>query len=247
MKKLLGLLLCVPLLHATFTQKTNIFDNTNSVTSPHSVTITALTAHSAILLSTSTGTTGSTMTSITGGACNSAWTEQTQAALSVGASVLQGFYCLDTVGGATTITENFSGGSERIAIAGVEVAFTGRCVVPDPQTTMNANTTSNNPVGITLTLAGGNDAILQAAIQAGTISVSAGWTLTASDTRTSAYKINTTSGTAPTWTATGSSASKQNAMAISECTSKRVAERPSMGMILAEIFGLRRNAWFAAS
>jgi hypothetical protein len=124
-----------------------------------------------------------------------------------GTQYLSIWYVQSSISGATTVAATLPSGDAR---AGTfwEISYTGSFVWPDTcPTPLGGTFTGTTQAGQAFTLAGANDALFQFWGSAtGTplvSSINESYTLAATTSRTGAYLLNSTVGTAPAWT-TGS-------------------------------------------
>lgn len=121
-------------------------------------------------------------------------------------------YTLASVSGAASITINYSNGNATSGFtraAAFEYSFTGSSIALDTANKADDGT-ATNPAGVALTLTGTNDIIAQYVCTAGTASAISGAYTNPADFQGGdgwAGAINTTTGTAPTWTATATGSS----------------------------------------
>lgn len=133
-------------------------------------------------------------------------------------------YTLSTQSGDTTITITMSGAVGTNVTAGyVDFGFTSGPVSLDTQGVGDeSGVACTSCAGITLTLTGTNDVIIQQAVAANNITaVSAGWTIVdgcnfANSGGCVADSLNTNSGTGPTWTQQASGIVDVGAIAFKE-------------------------------
>lgn len=105
--------------------------------------------------------------------------------------------------GSTTITVNLSGSESTyigINIIDIGTGSGGSPVALDAYGVSSPN--SANPAGVTLSLSGTRDAIVQVNASVAT-SGACTWTFVGGSGSNICYKVNTSSGAAPTWTSTG--------------------------------------------
>ena len=137
-------------------------------------------------------------------------------------------YCLSSTSGATTITVTRTTTTSATWQAAVwELSFTGSSASLDTFGKRQQSTATTSPAGVTLTLTGSNDAIIQIIRTGGTTpsAISAPYNLHAGSGGAGwAESINTVSGTAPTWT-TGSGRAALSAIAFAEITSSTTVPR----------------------
>jgi hypothetical protein len=118
-------------------------------------------------------------------------------------------YNLSSTSGVTTITVNFSpsNGFESVAID--EYSFTASSIAVDNYGVLDQTSAGTSIAGVALTLSGSNDVIIQTVAPSGACSaVSGSYTnpVDFEDGSGVAGSINTTSGSAPNWTCTSSTA-----------------------------------------
>lgn len=118
-------------------------------------------------------------------------------------------YCLASTSGATTVTITFTGSNSGAAAAVFEYSFTGSSASYDKggNNTLSGQAGSNPATGIALTLTGTSDVIVQSmwGNVVNVTAVSAPYTQPADFNGGIGYvgAINTSSGTAPSWTMSG--------------------------------------------
>jgi len=131
-------------------------------------------------------------------------------------------YNLSSTSGVTTITvtrTSTTTGTWRCEV--LELSSTATPFVLDVVGNRDQSTNTTTPAGVTLTLSGSNDVILQTA-QSSTgqtsISINAPYTIETcgANRMCFAWSLNTTSGTAPTWTMASSGHAALGAIAIKE-------------------------------
>ena len=194
--------------------------SSSTTTSCNSPTLTSTTAKALLIVEIATNV--SSGTGITAGPTDSqgdVFIGPTGCSVTTTGNSVSCYYCLNAVGGTTSITASVTTGVGRgmgvmeftSSIAGVvwSLDSSGSAIIAGPQT---------NPPGIALTLTGGNDVIMQGVVDLVTaISGSyTGLTNFGGGGRSFAYAVNTTVGTAPTWTAVSSSNMVFNAIAFME-------------------------------
>jgi len=131
---------------------------------------------------------------------------------------ISGCYNYAITNGTTSVTLT-SGVTSGYYLIVWEVSFTASSVTLDVLGTNGSNTASSSPSGQALTLTGSNDIIFQIIRDSYTMSaISSPYSnfLATASTAGYAASLNTTSGTAPTWTAAGSQTSVIAAVAIEE-------------------------------
>jgi hypothetical protein len=117
-------------------------------------------------------------------------------------------YALSSTSGTTSITLTKSGSSGAWVVRIMEYSTTAGPAVFDTCGNRDQSTTVTNPVGPTLTLGGANDVIVQGINGGAPTAISGSYTNPATFLVNNAHAgwINTSSGTAPTWTQTSSRA-----------------------------------------
>jgi hypothetical protein len=136
--------------------------------------------------------------------------------------IISCWYVLSSSSGATSVTATVTTGLAR-AIVFAEYSFTGASVSLDYNNGAFRSTSSTSQTGITFTLTGSNDVLVQGAFTGGNISAISGsysgnLIQPALLTVGFAYVLNSVVTTAPTWT-TVSGRSTVAAMAFSEASS----------------------------
>ena len=127
-------------------------------------------------------------------------------------------YTLSAVGGATTVTCNWSASTAGTCYV-KEFPFTNSPASKDASSSIFDSSACGSCPGVALTLTGTNDVIMQAAACGDTctaISSPYTGTFNVGDGNGYAHSLNTTSGTAPTWTQTSSARLAGHAIAFKE-------------------------------
>ena len=185
------------------------------------VTVTSTGAGHLLVFAALIGNTTSTLSSVSG---DGTWTVCGASCRSVSSvTTTEMGYILSATGGATTITGTLSATSPWSA-AVLEYSYTSGPISVDAQGHREQTTGTTSCAGVTLTLTGTNDVIVQIANPSGSISaVTSPYTSPADFPGGNgvAGSINTTSGTAPTWTQT-SSTDALSAIAFKETASGAV-------------------------
>lgn len=134
-------------------------------------------------------------------------------------------YTLASTSGTTSITVTRTDATTfGWTVAATELSFTAGPVSVDTGTPQvrDQSTNTTTPAGVTLTLAGSNDAIYQIIKGTGTVSAATSPYDVNNDFLTSsgfATAINTVSGTAPTWTQSSNGKAALSAIAFTESSS----------------------------
>jgi hypothetical protein len=113
-------------------------------------------------------------------------------------------YNLNSTSGVGSITFNFNTNCGACDVKVYEIGVTNGPAVLDTQGNRDQSTNATSIAGVTLTLTGSADAIVQGGIASGTFSAVSG-SYTNSDFTNGngrAILLNTASGTAPNWTST---------------------------------------------
>ena len=167
-----------------------------------------------------------TISSITSAACTGTWTLCTtlgcHASDSTAAVAVDMAYCLNSASGQTSISITRTGGTTGWTSAVFEYSFTaGNTVAIDTGSGIDDSTSTTPQNGPALTLSGSNDLIVQT-FRCGTTkhvtAVSGTYTNPAdfSSNQGWAGSINTSSGTAPSWTLSGAARGAGAAIAVKE-------------------------------
>jgi len=140
------------------------------------------------------------------------------------------WYVLNSLSGATIVTGTLQTTNQGRGLEFFEFSIGTGCLASFDSSGSASNSTGLSQPGITLTLTGTNDVIVQG-IYANSLnisSISGGYTAATTIDRTAAYVLNTTSRAAPTWTLSSSATANVNAIAISEaCSVSGITVAPS--------------------
>jgi len=146
------------------------------------------------------------------------------------------YYCLNSTAGVTSMTVTLAGGIGTMYLDCVEYSFSGASIAYDTSNNIN-NTTNTLRGGVDLTaLTGTNDLLYQVIKVSGAVAVSAingayssGYTLFGTGYGC-ATAVNSTTGTAPTWTFASNSQSVGSGLAIKEVSAAGMVKRRHGGV-----------------
>jgi hypothetical protein len=179
-------------------------------------------------------TTGATISSMTNG-CAGTWTHCTNCAGSDAATLSSDiYYCLNSASGVTSITVNSATTMTQCSI--YEFSTTNGPALYDTSNNRDHTPSTSSFPGVSLTLNGSNDVIVQADECSGSISAVSGNGFAENPGFSSigangiAFSSNTTSGGAPTWTS-GGSTDAQSALAIKETSTASGCVSPFCGFL----------------
>jgi hypothetical protein len=201
---------CCPPSWATWTLVHNSA-NTACVTSSTTcnITTTATGTGNVIIIVMNIGDTTSTIQSVSGGGtyslCAASACHASDATVTKSLDIA---YTLASTSGTTTITVTRNGGTIGWGCRALEYSFTNGPVVLDVVGVRDQSTNSASPAGVALTLSGTNDVIVQALFGSTPTAISGSYTNPATFQSNTGYGgwINTSDGTAPTWTQTAAHA-----------------------------------------
>jgi hypothetical protein len=180
--------------------------STFCTSSPCAVTTATTGTGNLLYVGMSTSNSGITISSISGGGT---WVHPGSCSASEptgGGGSSDVAYMLSSTSGTTTVSVTLSGAPGAVVITFAEVAYGGSMAL-DVCGTRVQPTAATSVAGVALTLTGTNDIMFQVVNPAGSCSsVSGSYTAWFNAGAGSAYLLNTTSGTAPTWTCTSGTA-----------------------------------------
>lgn len=131
-------------------------------------------------------------------------------------------YILSATGGSTSITFTFNGTFTIGVIQLWEFSYSSGPAVFDLCNNRDQSTNSASPLGVSLTaLTGSNDVFIQQGLFVGTVSAVTTYTGNFPNGNGMAYLLNSTNGTAPTWTQSPSGRAALSGIAFTETASKK--------------------------
>jgi len=223
-----SLLLCASRAGATITGLTPVSSpGCNNSTNSCSITIPSSGAGDAAIIWWRGGG-GNNITAVSGGGT---WTIAANCASNFASRAVNCAYILSMAGGTTTVSVTFPTINTVSGFVYQEFSYTGSSMAVDVVGTNVSNSTSaTTQTGLALTLGGSNDVIVQAIVPGlGATSITTYGSFATSSDIASASLVNTTSGTAPTWTLSGSSTATTGAIALKEMSSGGSGFVPQIG------------------